>query len=117
IKDMDGNVKSEGYKANESFRVYIPVDAETGNLKVNVKATVDLPATLAYATPVPGKQDMSMVNVSPQAMNKENINVSWTGLNGAIKLIKKGDNGTLLTGAKFDLKDSNGNKVAEATSQ
>ena len=116
IKDMDGNVKSEGYKANESFRVYIPVDAETGNLKVNVKATVELPALLAYATPVAGKQDMSLVDLRYQNMSKDNVNVKWTGLNGAIKLIKKGDDGTLLTGAKFDLKDSNGNKVAEATS-
>ncbi|WP_415338261.1 thioester domain-containing protein, partial [Clostridium perfringens] len=60
IKDMDGNVKDSGYKANESFRVYIPSNAETGDLKVSVKAKVDIPAMLGYMTPEQGIQDMAV---------------------------------------------------------
>ena len=116
IKDMDGDERNT-YNSNESFRVYIPIDAETGDIKIDAKATVELPASLAYATPVVGKQDMSLVNISPQAMNKDNVTVSWTGLNGAVQVIKKGDDGKLLTGAKFVLKNANGENVAEATSQ
>ncbi|HAT4337692.1 TPA: Cys-Gln thioester bond-forming surface protein [Clostridium perfringens] len=116
IKDMDGDERNT-YNSNESFRVYIPIDAETGDIKIDAKATVELPASLAYATPVAGKQDMSLVNISPQAMNKDNVTVSWTGLNGAIEIVKKGDDGTLLTGAKFVLKSTDGSKIAETASE
>ncbi|UYX11341.1 SpaA isopeptide-forming pilin-related protein [Clostridium perfringens] len=116
IKDMDGNERNK-FSANESFRVYIPIDAETGDIKVGVKATVELPATLAYATPVEGKQDMAIAPLETQNFDVNKITVSWTGLNGAIQVIKKGDDGKLLTGAKFVLKNANGENVAEATSQ
>lgn len=117
VKDMEGNVKTSGYKANESFRVYIPIDAETGNLKVNVKARVDIPAMLSYVTPVSGTQDMAVADLDTNAMERDGIEVSWTGINGAIELIKKGDDGSLLTGAKFVLKDKGGNQIAEAISE
>ncbi|TBX09902.1 collagen-binding protein [Clostridium perfringens] len=116
IKDMDGDERNK-FSANESFRVYIPIDAETGDIKVGVKASIELPATLAYATPVEGKQDMAIAPLEYQNMNKDNITVSWTGLNGAVQVIKKGDDGKLLTGAKFVLKNASGENVAEATSQ
>ncbi|WP_415293957.1 SpaA isopeptide-forming pilin-related protein [Clostridium perfringens] len=116
IKDMDGDERNT-YNANESFRVYIPIDSETGDIKVGVKATVELPATLAYATPVQGKQDMGLVDLKYQNFDVNKITVSWTGLNGAVQVIKKGDDGKLLTGAKFVLKNANGENVAEATSQ
>ncbi|EHK2348627.1 Cys-Gln thioester bond-forming surface protein [Clostridium perfringens] len=116
IKDMDGDERNT-YNANESFRVYIPIDAETGDIKVGVKATVELPATLAYATPVQGKQDMGLVDLKYQNFDVNKITVSWTGLNGAVQVIKKGDDGKLLTGAKFVLKNANDENVAEATSQ
>ncbi|MGM8277415.1 SpaA isopeptide-forming pilin-related protein, partial (plasmid) [Clostridium perfringens] len=96
IKDMDGDERNT-YNSNESFKVYIPIDAETGDIKVDVKATVELPASLAYATPVAGKQDMALVDLRYQNMNKDNVTVSWTGLNGAIEIVKKGDDGSLLT--------------------
>ncbi|MDU5774720.1 SpaA isopeptide-forming pilin-related protein [Clostridium perfringens] len=116
IKDMDGDERNK-FSANESFRVYIPIDAETGDIKVDVKAIIDLPASLAYATPVQGKQDMGLVDMKTTPREKDNITVSWTGLNGAVQVIKKGDDGKLLTGAKFVLKNANGENVAEATSQ
>ncbi|WP_422110291.1 SpaA isopeptide-forming pilin-related protein [Clostridium perfringens] len=116
IKDMDGDERNT-YNANESFRVYIPIDSETGDIKVGVKATVELPATLAYATPVQGKQDMGLVDLKYQNFDVNKITVSWTGLNGSVQVIKKGDDGKLLTGAKFVLKNANGENVAEATSQ
>ncbi len=116
IKDMDGDERNK-FNSNESFRVYIPIDAETGDIKVDVKAIIDLPASLAYATPVQGKQDMGLVDMKTTPREKDNITVSWTGLNGAVQVIKKGDDGKLLTGAKFVLKNANDENVAEATSQ
>ncbi|WP_283718324.1 SpaA isopeptide-forming pilin-related protein [Clostridium perfringens] len=116
IKDMDGDERNK-FNSNESFRVYIPIDAETGDIKVDVKAIIDLPASLAYATPVQGKQDMGLVDMKTTPREKDNITVSWTGLNGAVQVIKKGDDCKLLTGAKFVLKNANGENVAEATSQ
>ncbi|MHC9416963.1 hypothetical protein, partial [Clostridium perfringens] len=67
--------------------------------------------------PVAGKQDMALVDLRYQNMNKDNVTVSWTGLNGAIEIVKKGDDGSLLTGAKFVLKNKEGNQIAEATSE
>ncbi|MGU8478857.1 SpaA isopeptide-forming pilin-related protein, partial [Clostridium perfringens] len=116
IKDMDGDERNK-FSANESFRVYIPINAETGDIKISVKATVELPATLAYATPVHGKQDMAIAPLETQNFDVNKITVSWTGLNGAVQVIKNGDDGKLLTGAKFVLKNANGENVAEATSQ
>ena len=116
IKDIDGDERNK-FNSNESFRVYIPIDAETGDIKVDVKAIIDLPASLAYATPVQGKQDMGLVDMKTTPREKDNITVSWTGLNGAVQVIKKGDDGKLLTGAKFVLKNASGENVAEATSQ
>ncbi|EIF2806850.1 Cys-Gln thioester bond-forming surface protein [Clostridium perfringens] len=116
IKDMDGDERNK-FSANERFKVYIPIDAETGDIKVGVKATVELPATLAYATPVEGKQDMAIAPLETQNFDVNKITVSWTGLNGAVQVIKKGDDGKLLTGAKFVLKNASGENVAEATSQ
>ncbi|EGT3601831.1 hypothetical protein FT888_17010, partial [Clostridium perfringens] len=116
IKDMDGDERNT-YNSNESFKVYIPIDAETGDIKVSVKADIQIPSTLAYATPIKGKQDMAMVPLKYTPNEKDNITVSWTGLNGAVQVIKKGDDGKLLTGAKFVLKNANGENVAEATSQ
>ncbi|HAT4259328.1 TPA: Cys-Gln thioester bond-forming surface protein, partial [Clostridium perfringens] len=116
IKDMDGDERNK-FSANERFKVYIPIDAETGDIKVGVKAIVELPATLAYATPVEGKQDMAIAPLETQNFDVNKITVSWTGLNGAVQVIKKGDDGKLLTGAKFVLKNASGENVAEATSQ
>ncbi|HAT4331468.1 TPA: Cys-Gln thioester bond-forming surface protein, partial [Clostridium perfringens] len=117
IKDMDGNVKNSGYKANESFKVYIPIDSETGDLKVSVKAKVDIPAMLGYMTPREGIQDMAVSSLDTHSMGKDDIAVSWTGLNGAVQVIKKGDDGKLLTGAKFVLKSTDGSKIAETASE
>nr|WP_243894512.1 prealbumin-like fold domain-containing protein [Clostridium perfringens] len=45
-------------------------------------------------------------------MNKDNVTVSWTGLNVAVQVIKKGDDGKLLAGVEFNLEDTNGKVIA-----
>ena len=115
IMDMDGNERNS-FKANESFRAYIPRNAKTGDMKISVKATVPIPSALAYKTPVAGKQDMAIVPLKTMPKEKDNITVRWTALTGNLKVIKTGDNGELLTGAKFQLKDMNGTVVGEKTS-
>ncbi|WP_283685062.1 SpaA isopeptide-forming pilin-related protein [Clostridium perfringens] len=116
IKDLNGNDRNL-FNSNESFRVYIPKNAKTGDLNISIKASVEFPSNLAYKTPVPGKQDMAIINLKYQTMDKDNITVRWTGLTGNLKVIKTDDNGELLTGAKFQLKDMNGNVVAEKVSE
>ncbi|MBO3399143.1 Cys-Gln thioester bond-forming surface protein [Clostridium perfringens] len=116
IKDINGNDRNL-FNSNESFRVYIPKNAKTGDLNISIKASVEFPSNLAYKTPVSGKQDMAIINLKYQTMDKDNITVRWTGLTGNLKVIKTGDNGELLTGAKFQLKDLDGNVVAEKVSE
>ncbi|MDT7988954.1 SpaA isopeptide-forming pilin-related protein [Clostridium perfringens] len=116
IMDMDGNERNS-FKANESFRAYIPRNAKTGDMKISVKADIQIPSTLAYKTPVAGKQDMAIVPLKYTPNEKDNITVRWTALTGNLKVIKTGDNGELLTGAKFQLKDLDGNVVAEKVSE
>ncbi|TPF98697.1 adhesin [Clostridium perfringens A] len=116
IKDLNGQDRNL-FNSNESFRVYIPKNAKTGELKISVKASIAVPATLSYQTPNAGLQDMSVVPLEYQNMNKDNVTVKWTGLTGNLKVIKTGDNGELLTGAKFQLKDLDGNVLAEKVSE
>ncbi|MBO3304348.1 Cys-Gln thioester bond-forming surface protein [Clostridium perfringens] len=116
IKDMSGNDRNT-FNSNESFRVYIPKNAKTGELKISVKAMIAMPAVLSYETPVNGTQDMAVLNLPIQPMEKDNITVKWTGLTGNLKVIKTGDNGEFLSGAKFQLKDMNGTVVAEKVSE
>ncbi|MCX0356357.1 prealbumin-like fold domain-containing protein, partial [Clostridium perfringens] len=104
------------FKANESFRAYIPRNAKTGDMKISVKADIQIPSTLAYKTPVAGKQDMAIVPLKYTPNEKDNITVRWTALTGNLKVIKTGDNGELLAGAKFQLKDLDGTVVGEKTS-
>ena len=118
IKIMDMNVSERNlFNSNESFKVYIPRNAKTGELNISIKAMVEIPSTVAYKTPQAGKQDMAVVPLETTPQSKDNITVRWTGLTGNLKVIKTGDNGKLLNGAKFQLKDMNGTVVGEKTSE
>ncbi|MGU8258823.1 SpaA isopeptide-forming pilin-related protein [Clostridium perfringens] len=116
IMDMNGSERNL-FNSNESFKVYIPRNAKTGELNISIKAMVEIPSTVAYKTPQAGKQDMAVVPLETTPQSKDNITVRWTGLTGNLKVIKTGDNGELLTGAKFQLKDMNGIVVGEKTSE
>ncbi|HAT4117265.1 SpaA isopeptide-forming pilin-related protein [Clostridium perfringens] len=116
IMDMNGSERNL-FNSNESFKVYIPRNAKTGELNISIKAMVEIPSTVAYKTPQAGKQDMAVVPLETTPQSKDNITVRWTGLTGNLKVIKTGDNGELLTGAKFQLKDMNGTVVGEKVSE
>ncbi|WP_430538055.1 SpaA isopeptide-forming pilin-related protein [Clostridium perfringens] len=116
IMDMNGNERNL-FNSNEKFKVYIPKNAKTGELKIKVNARIPVPAVVGYKTPVAGKQDMAIVPMETQNFDVDNVTVNWTALTGNLKVIKTGDNGELLTGAKFQLKDMNGNVVGEKVSE
>ena len=116
IMDMNGSERNL-FNSNESFKVYIPRNAKTGELNISIKAMVEIPSTVAYKTPQAGKQDMAVVPLETTPQSKDNITVRWTGLTGNLKVIKTGDNGEFLTGAKFQLKDMNGTVVGEKVSE
>ncbi|MDM0719041.1 SpaA isopeptide-forming pilin-related protein [Clostridium perfringens] len=115
IMDMSGNERNL-FNSNEKFKVYIPKNAKTGELKIKVNARIPVPAVVGYKTPVAGKQDMAIVPMETQNFDVDNVTVNWTALTGNLKVIKTGDNGELLAGAKFQLKDMNGTVVGEKTS-
>nr|WP_283718353.1 SpaA isopeptide-forming pilin-related protein [Clostridium perfringens] len=116
IMDMNGNERNL-FNSNEKFKVYIPKNAKTGELKIKVNARIPIPAVVGYKTPVAGKQDMAIVPMETQNFDVDNVTVNWTALTGNLKVIKTGDNGELLTGAKFQLKDMNGTVVGEKVSE
>ncbi|HAT4358406.1 TPA: Cys-Gln thioester bond-forming surface protein [Clostridium perfringens] len=116
IMDMNGNERNL-FNSNEKFKVYIPKNAKTGELKIKVNARIPVPAVVGYKTPVAGKQDMAIVPMETQNFDVDNVTVNWTALTGNLKVIKTGDNGELLTGAKFQLKDMNGTVVGEKVSE
>ncbi|AMN32189.1 adhesin [Clostridium perfringens] len=116
IMDMNGNERNL-FNSNEKFKVYIPKNAKTGELKIKVNARIPVPAVVGYKTPVAGKQDMAIVPMETQNFDVDNVTVNWTALTGNLKVIKTGDNGELLAGAKFQLKDMNGTVVGEKVSE
>ncbi|MDM0612903.1 thioester domain-containing protein, partial [Clostridium perfringens] len=89
IMDMSGNERNL-FNSNESFKVYIPRNAKTGELNISIKAMVEIPSTVAYKTPQAGKQDMAVVPLETTPQSKDNITVRWTGLTGNLKVIKTG---------------------------
>ncbi|HAT4308271.1 TPA: Cys-Gln thioester bond-forming surface protein [Clostridium perfringens] len=110
IKDMDGDERNL-FNSNESFRVYIPKNAKTGELNISITAMVEIPSTVAYKTPVAGKQDMAVVPLETTPQSRDNISVRWTAISGRLEVTKKDNDGNLLDGAKFELRDSTGKTV------
>ncbi|WP_283684929.1 SpaA isopeptide-forming pilin-related protein [Clostridium perfringens] len=116
IIDSDGDER-DLFNSNESFRVEIPKNAKTGDLNISIKAMVDIPSSVAYETPVEGKQDMAVVPLETTPQSKDKITVRWTALAGRLEVTKKDNDGNLLDGAKFELKDSTGKVVATQISK
>ncbi|MDK0575128.1 SpaA isopeptide-forming pilin-related protein (plasmid) [Clostridium perfringens] len=116
IIDADGDERTT-YSSNESFRVEIPNTANTGNLRLKASGDVDIPVSLTYKSPSAGMQDMSVTPLKTTPMNRDGITINWTALKGQLEVTKKDNDGKLLDGAKFQLKDSTGKVIATQTSK
>ncbi|EDT70517.1 collagen adhesion protein [Clostridium perfringens D str. JGS1721] len=114
--DVNGNKKSI-FKNGEDFYVRFSKTEPTGSFGIKVFVRTDFPVGLVYESYSPSVQDMILIDREVQNPTNDKVSISWKEALGALSVIKTGDNGELLTGAKFQLKDLDGTVVGEKTSE
>ena len=114
--DVNGNKKSI-FKNGEDFYVRFSKTEPTGSFGIKVFVRTDFPVGLVYESYSPSVQDMILIDREVQNPTNDKVSVSWKEALGALSVIKTGDNGEFLTGAKFQLKDLDGTVVGEKTSE
>ena len=114
--DINGNKKSI-FKNGEQFYVRFSKTEPTGSFGIKVFVRTDFPVGLVYESYSPSVQDMILIDREVQNPTNDKVSISWKEALGALSVIKTGDNGEFLTGAKFQLKDLNGTVVGEKTSE
>ncbi|WP_043014129.1 thioester domain-containing protein, partial [Clostridium perfringens] len=113
--DVNGNKKSI-FKNGEDFYVRFSKTEPTGSFGIKVFVRTDFPVGLVYESYSPSVQDMILIDREVQNPTNDKVSISWKEALGALSVIKTGDNGELLTGAKFQLKDLDGTVVGEKIS-
>ncbi|HFD2037818.1 TPA: SpaA isopeptide-forming pilin-related protein [Clostridium perfringens] len=114
--DINGNKKTE-FSNGEAFYVRFSKTEPTGSFKVGATVKTQFPVGLVYEAYSSSVQDMIMLADDVQNPSNDKVSISWKEALGALSVIKTGDNGEFLTGAKFQLKDLNGTVVGEKTSE
>ncbi|MBO3424422.1 SpaA isopeptide-forming pilin-related protein [Clostridium perfringens] len=114
--DVNGNKKTT-FNNNEQFYVRFSKTEPTGSFKVGATVKTQFPVGLVYESYSSSVQDMIMLADDVQNPSNDKVSISWKEALGNLKVIKTGDNGEFLTGAKFQLKDLDGNVVAEKISE
>ncbi|WP_143328321.1 thioester domain-containing protein, partial [Clostridium perfringens] len=114
--DVNGNKKTE-FANGEDFYVRFSKTEPTGSFKVGATVKTQFPVGLVYESYSSSVQDMILIKREVQNPSNDRVTVSWKEALGSLKVIKTGDNGEFLTGAKFQLKDLDGNVVAEKVSE
>ncbi|MBO3323857.1 Cys-Gln thioester bond-forming surface protein, partial [Clostridium perfringens] len=114
--DVNGNKKTE-FSNGEDFYVRFSKSEPTGSFKVGATVKTYFPTGIVYESYSPSVQDMILIEKEVQNPSNDKVAISWKEALGNLKVIKTGDNGEFLTGAKFQLKDLDGNVVAEKISE
>ncbi|BDU81133.1 hypothetical protein SNUCP2_08010 [Clostridium perfringens A] len=114
--DVNGNKKTT-FNNNEQFYVRFSKTEPTGSFKVGATVKTQFPVGLVYESYSSSVQDMIMLADDVQNPSNDKVSISWREALGSLKVIKTGDNGEFLTGAKFQLKGLDGNVVAEKVSE
>ncbi|MDU6050252.1 MAG: SpaA isopeptide-forming pilin-related protein, partial [Clostridium sp.] len=114
--DVNGNKKNV-FSNGEQFFVRFSKSETTGNFNVKVAVRTNFPVGLVYEAYSPSVQDMILLADTVQNPSNDKVSISWKEALGALSVIKTGDNGEFLTGAKFQLKDLNGTVVGEKVSE
>ncbi|EGT0001137.1 adhesin, partial [Clostridium perfringens] len=110
------NKKTE-FANGEDFYVRFSKTEPTGSFKVGATVKTYFPTGIVYEAYSPSVQDMILIEKEVQNPSNDKVSVSWKEALGALSVIKTGDNGEFLTGAKFQLKDLDGTVVGEKTSE
>ncbi|PGL77238.1 TQXA domain-containing protein, partial [Bacillus sp. AFS054943] len=112
--DASGNMKTE-FEAKEEFYVNFK-QVPTGSFNIKVTGNLNKMETIWYKSHDQGVQNALGVITTSHVPVKENIKVNWQKeLKGSLELLKISEDGSKLVGATFELKDSDGNKVATLT--
>ena len=114
--DVNGNKKNV-FSNGEQFFVRFSKSETTGNFNVKVAVRTNFPVGLVYEAYSPSVQDMILLADTVQNPANDKVSISWKEALGALSVIKTGDNGELLTGAKFQLKALDGTVVGEKVSE
>uniref|UniRef100_UPI0039E8CFA3 SpaA isopeptide-forming pilin-related protein n=1 Tax=Clostridium perfringens TaxID=1502 RepID=UPI0039E8CFA3 len=114
--DVNGNKKTK-FANGEHFYVRFSKTEPTGSFKVGATVKTQFPVGLVYESYSSSVQDMIMLADDVQNPSNDKVSISWREALGSLKVIKTGDNGEFLTGAKFQLKALDGNVVAEKVSE
>ncbi|KAF2428375.1 SpaA isopeptide-forming pilin-related protein [Bacillus subtilis] len=107
VTDVNGNEKST-FDANEQFKIQLPKNTPTDNIKVTVNTELNKLVSMQYDS------DGTYQNIVSLKEVKKNVQVgvsaSWETA-GAIQILKTTDEQSPLAGVAFDIKDQNGKKV------
>ncbi|MGM0750199.1 MAG: SpaA isopeptide-forming pilin-related protein [Bacillota bacterium] len=107
VTDVNGNEKST-FDANEQFKIQLPKNTPTDNIKVTVNTELNKLVSMQYDS------DGTYQNIVSLKEVKKNVQVgvlaSWETA-GAIRILKTTDEQSPLAGVTFDIKDQNGKKV------
>lgn len=110
ITDENNNVKNT-FVAKEKFKILIPIEllGEGGELKINVEAGVKTKPVFYGTSPNPANQDYAVTG-NMYEDGKGEATLVYSKNETKIKIFKKDtDTQEVLTGARFDLLDSNKN--------
>ncbi|MEG0296734.1 MAG: SpaA isopeptide-forming pilin-related protein [Clostridium sp.] len=109
VRSVNGDARTD-FHTGDSFYIEIPLNIDMSEVKFRVDADIPYEAPRAYITSMAGKQNIVVLeNFTANAVSTSGT-ITYD-LNGDIKLVKKGDDGKLLQGVKFTLKDNNGTVV------
>lgn len=97
---------------NTNFRVVIPGNATQGEVSLRAVGQVKGGSITLFKSPNPQIQDVARwQEVYVNAQSKDYATIRWS-TEGNLEVTKKGDNGELLDGAKFELRNQDGTVVA-----
>ncbi|HDR6289258.1 TPA: VaFE repeat-containing surface-anchored protein [Bacillus cereus] len=112
--DASGNKKTE-FEAKEEFYVNFK-QVPTGSFNIKVTGNLTKMESIWYKSPVGDVQNTLGMITTKQVPVKDNIKVDWVKeQKGSLELLKVSEDESKLAGAVFELKDSQGNKVATLT--
>ncbi|MEG0296838.1 MAG: SpaA isopeptide-forming pilin-related protein [Clostridium sp.] len=97
----DGTRKNT-FRSGEQFYVNIPYNVDVRSVKLEVTAEASKEVARLYLTSLSGYQDMTALDVIPYGTIADDAIITYD-LSGGIKVIKKGDDGKLIEGVKFNL--------------
>lgn len=107
VTDVNGVTKTT-FDAKEQFKLQLPKNTPTSQIKVNVKADLKKMVSLKYNSDGTYQNIVSLKEV--QKSVKVGVSASWE-TSGGIKIVKSSEDGTPLSGVTFEIKDANGKVV------